>query len=191
MKSKFLFFGLSVVFLNACGGFYGYQPPAPIYGEGKRTNPYKVYPIPTKSVESQGVVSIPKTEKKELSIIKNSLVYPEKKIVIKRVAPPVILALVAEADRSSRAGDLESAVSTIERALRIDARNPALTYKLAKLRFKQSKPRLAENLAKKAALLSVNDRKIKKQSWLLISEARRRQNNYLGAKEAKQKAGSL
>lgn len=191
MKSKFLFFGLSVIFLNACSEFYGYQPPAPIYGEGEITNPYKVYPIPTKSVESEGTASIPKTKRKELSVIKDSIVYPETRLVIKRVAPPAILALVSEADRSSKAGDLESAVSTIERALRIDARNPTLTYKLAKLRLKQSKPRLAEDLAKKAALLAVNDKDIKKKSWLLISEARRQQKNYLGAKEAKKKADSL
>jgi hypothetical protein len=82
-------------------------------------------------------------------------------------------------------------VATIERALRIDARNPRLTYKLAALRLKQSKPRLAEDLAKKAALLSAGDKVLKKQSWLLISEARRQQNNHYGAKEARLKADNI
>jgi hypothetical protein len=93
---------------------------------------------------------------------------------------PAVLALVSEAETSSRSGDLESAVVTLERALRIDSRNPTLTYKLAALRLKQSKPRLAEDLAKKAALLAADDKALKKKSWLLISEARRQQKNYHG-----------
>ncbi len=191
MKYKCLFVGLSVVFLNGCSEFYGYQPPAPIYGEGKTTNPYAINrPIPT-IVDSADTTVKPTVEPKKITTVKGNSSYPEQKVVLKRIAPPAILALVSEADRSSKAGDLESAVATIERALRIDSRNPALTYKLAKLRLKQSKPRLAEDLAKKAAILAVNDREIKKQSWLLISEARRRQKKYLGAKEAKQKADSL
>lgn len=179
-------------FLNACSEFYGYQPPAPIYGEGNRTNPYEVTPVPDQpSSEYNTHIETLQTEEQPLVTIPDNTVQPEQNVVIKRVAPPAILALVSEADRSSREGDLESAVVTIERALRIDSRNPALTYKLAKLRLKQSKPRLAEDLAKKAALLAVNDPEIKKQSWLLISEARLQQKNYLGAKEAKQKADSL
>ena len=192
MKIKFLFFGISVLFLNACSEFYGYQPPAPIYGEGNRTNPYEVPATtnqPAREYNTQ--INTRKTEEQPLVITPDHTVQPEQNVVIKRVAPPAILALVSEADRSSRDGDLESAVVTIERALRIDSRNPALTYKLAKLRLQQSKPRLAEDLAKKAALLAVNDPEIKKQSWLLISEARLKQKNYLGAKEAKQKADSL
>jgi len=192
MKIKFLFFGISVLFLNACSEFYGYQPPAPIYGEGNPTNPYEVPATtnqPAREYNTQ--INTRKTEEQPLVITPDHTVQPEQNVVIKRVAPPAILALVSEADRSSRDGDLESAVVTIERALRIDSRNPALTYKLAKLRLQQSKPRLAEDLAKKAALLAVNDPEIKKQSWLLISEARLKQKNYLGAKEAKQKADSL
>ncbi|NOR68975.1 MAG: hypothetical protein GQ532_04655, partial [Methylomarinum sp.] len=111
--------------------------------------------------------------------------------VVKKTLSPAIVALMSEADRNSKAGQLDSAVATIERALRIDARNPILTYKLAVLRLKQSKPRLAEDLAKKAALLAGKDKNLKKQSWLLISEARRQQNNLYGAKEAKLKANSF
>jgi len=195
MNNKFLFFSFFLVLLNGCSEFYGYQPPAPIYGEGQRTNPYENRSMPSKSV----VISDRKTFVKELAeekqtpspYVVDNKVQSEKKLVIKRVAPPAILALVNQADKSSKAGDLESAVATIERALRIDSRNPALTYKLARLRLKQSKPRLAEDLAKKAALLAVNDPQIKKQSWLLISEARKQQKNYYGAKEAKLKADNL
>lgn len=104
---------------------------------------------------------------------------------------PAVVALLSEADRNSAAGDLDAAVVSTERALRIDSRNPTLTYKLAQLRLKQNKPQLAEELASKAALLAGSDLALKRKSWLLIAEARRMQQNYQGAKEAKAKAESF
>ncbi|MCQ8105237.1 tetratricopeptide repeat protein [Methylomonas sp. SURF-2] len=105
--------------------------------------------------------------------------------------PPAVLALLTEADRNRVAGNLDAAVVSTERALRIDSRNPTLTYKLAQLRIKQNKPQLAEELAGKAALLAGSDLDLKRKSWLLIAEARRMQQNYQGAKEAKAKSESF
>ena len=171
--------------LNGCG----HQPPAPVYGSGQPTNPYeepyeentKSSKRVTKRYHPSAVNEAPSDTNKQSS----------DNTVVKKPMSPAVLALVSEAESSSRSGDLESAVVTIERALRIDPRNPTLTYKLAALRLKQSKPRLAEDLAKKAALLSANDKVLKKKSWLLISEARRQQKNYNGAKEARLKAEEI
>jgi hypothetical protein len=63
-----------------------------------------------------------------------------------------------------------------------------LYYKLALLKLKQSKPRLAEDLAKKAALLASNDTQLKKHSWLLVARAREIQGDVNGGKEARAKA---
>lgn len=104
---------------------------------------------------------------------------------------PAVVALVTEADRDRNSGDLDAAIVVMERALRIDSRNPTLTYKLAQLRIKQNKPQLAEELAGKAALLAGSDLDLKRKSWLLIAEARQMQQNYQGAKEAKSKAESF
>lgn len=104
---------------------------------------------------------------------------------------PAVLALLTESDKSRSAGDLDAAVIAMERALRIDSRNPTLTYKLAQLRIKQNKPQQAEELAGKAALLAGSDLDLKRKSWLLIAEARRMQQNIQGAKEAKSKAESF
>lgn len=101
---------------------------------------------------------------------------------------PAVDSLVMAANENSQGGNLDSAVSSIERAIRIEPRNPALYYKLAVLRLKQSKPRLAEDIARKAALLAVNDNNIKKHSWLLIANARELQNNVEGAQKAKAEA---
>ena len=104
---------------------------------------------------------------------------------------PAVVALLSEADRSRSKGDLDGAVVVMERALRIDARNPVLNFKLAQIRLKQSKPQLAEEIASKASLLAGNNLDLKRKSWLLIAQARQLQNNYQGAKEAKAKAESF
>ncbi|PPD30700.1 MAG: hypothetical protein CTY19_15610 [Methylomonas sp.] len=104
---------------------------------------------------------------------------------------PAVVALLTEADRNRATGDLDAAVVATERALRIDSRNPTLTYKLAQLRVKQNKPQLAEELAGKAALLAGSDLDLKRKSWLLIAEARRMQQDYQGAKDAKAKSESF
>lgn len=173
-------------------GCSGYQPPAPVYGESTVTNPYENISAekPNSTYQAkkndQGKIQGKKTVSHSANIEhKTDLPIQKKKL------SPAVVALVTEADKNARAGDLESAVVTIERALRIDSRNPTLTYKLALLRLKQSKPRLAEDLAKKASLLAANDLDLKRKSWHLISEARRRQKNFHGAKEAKIKADSL
>ena len=104
---------------------------------------------------------------------------------------PAVVALLTDADRNRASGNLDAAVVSTERALRIDSRNPSLTYKLAQLRIKQNKPKLAEELAGKAALLAGNNLDLKRKSWLLIAEARRMQQDYQGAKQAQIKAESF
>ena len=104
---------------------------------------------------------------------------------------PAVVALISESDRNRNSGELDAAVVVMERALRIDSRNPTLTYKLAQLRIKQNKPQLAEELAGKAALLAGSNLDLKRKSWLLIAEARQMQQNNQGAKEAKAKADSF
>lgn len=104
---------------------------------------------------------------------------------------PVVNALVSAANQNSKSGDLDSAAASIERAIRIEPRNATLFYKLALLRLKQSKPRLAEDLAKKSALLASTDNTLKKHCWLLIAHAREIQQDFAGAKEARAKADSF
>jgi hypothetical protein len=115
---------------------------------------------------------------------------PEALVPLEEFAPqtPAVGSLVMAANENSQSGNLDSAVSSIERAIRIEPRNATLYYKLAVLRLKQSKPRLAEDLARKAALLAVNDGTLKKHSWLLIANARELQNNIPGANKAKSEA---
>ena len=101
---------------------------------------------------------------------------------------PAVSALALAANQNSKSGNVGSATTTIERAIRIEPRNATLYYKLALLRLKQSKPRLAEDLAKKAALLASDDSQLKKHSWILVARAREMQGDLKGGKEARAKA---
>jgi hypothetical protein len=101
---------------------------------------------------------------------------------------PAVNALASAANQSSKSGNLEAATTTIERAIRIEPRNGILYYKLAVLRLKQSKPKLAEDLAKKALLLATNDAALKKHSWLLVARARELLGDNNGSIEAKTQA---
>jgi len=104
---------------------------------------------------------------------------------------PAVGALVTAANQNSQSGNLDSAIATIERARNIEPNNAGLYYKLALLRLKQSKPKQAEELAKKAAHLAAGDRHLKKHSWLLIAHARELQKDYQGAKAARDKAAGF
>lgn len=113
---------------------------------------------------------------------------PSKKKNIGSINSPAIVALLVEAKSRARSGRLDAAVATIERALRIEPRNDNLIYELAELRMQQGKPKLAENLAKKANILTLGDANIKRKIWLLIAKARRLQGKHLEATEAEIKA---
>lgn len=101
---------------------------------------------------------------------------------------PAVGSLVIAANENTQSGNYDSAAAAIERAIRIEPRNAALYYKLAVVRLNQSKPRLAEDIARKAALLAANDNNLRKHSWLLIANARELQSNFAGAQKAKLEA---
>jgi tetratricopeptide (TPR) repeat protein len=114
----------------------------------------------------------------------------EEKTLIKRVVnqSSVIVKLIADADESTKQGDFNIAASTLERALRIAPREAKIFNKLAYVRFKQKKWDLAENLAKKAALLAEGDKALKKKNWLLIFSIRQHKGDHKGASYALLKA---
>ncbi len=104
---------------------------------------------------------------------------------------PAVGALVLAANKDSQKGSYDTATTTLERAIRIEPRNAALYYKLAVIKLGQSKPGLAEDLAKKALSIVGKDNQLKKHCWLLIAKARDQQNNAEGAKIALDKAEKL
>ncbi len=175
-----------IFFLLAACSYHSAKPDrkASIYPSRQNTDAaIKHYPNENKEVLSRDQ-QVVKTYPYKTSAINKNANYS----AYEKPLTPAVVALLSKADQSYKDGQFDQAVSTIERALRIEPRNAKLVYKLAAVRLRQNKARLAENLAKKAALLAGNNTLIKRRAWLLIAEARRMQGNRVGAKEAKTKA---
>jgi tetratricopeptide (TPR) repeat protein len=147
--------------------------------------PGLVSPNPEQATSVQGMQPVIIAPKQELM---TSQAPSFKPLDIFPPLSPAVGALVLAASQNTKAGNIESATTTIERAIRIEPRNATLYYKLALLRLRQSKPVMAEDLAKKAVLLASNDTQMKKHSWLLIARAREMQGDLNGGKEARSKA---
>ncbi len=150
--------------------------------------PEKSVSIPYETLpRAENVAPTPIVENSKLDLPKEE----PKAVIWASSSIPAVESLIANAQQSSKAGDLDSASVALERALRIAPRDADLTYRLAELRLKQSQPRLAEDLAKKAAFLAEKDTALKKRCWLLIAQARELQQNVSGAREAQIKAESF
>lgn len=97
-------------------------------------------------------------------------------------------ALLKTAEDQERNNDLNGAVGTLERALRIEPRNAHLWYRLANLRYTQGRYDLATDLASKSLTLAGADAVLKRDSWQLIARAKRASGDISGAKVAERKA---
>lgn len=94
------------------------------------------------------------------------------------------IALLEQAGEQADQGDLDGAIATLERAIRIQPKNPGLWQRMAELRLYQEKPLLAIDLAKKSLSLAQGDKKIIQGNWALIAEAKKRMGDPAGAAEA-------
>lgn len=104
-------------------------------------------------------------------------------------APPAVLALMNAAQASLASGELDNAAASLERAIRLQPRNPQLWHTLAEVRLKQQQPGLAEDLAKKSNLHAQGRTALIRANWAIIAEARRQKGDAEGAAEAQHKAG--
>jgi len=103
-------------------------------------------------------------------------------------ASPAVLALMQEAEVNRAGGRLDNAAATLERAIRIQPRNPELWRQLAAIRLQQGQPGMAEDLAKKSNVLAKGNRLLTQQNWSLIAEARRLKGDMQGAADAEARA---
>lgn len=99
-------------------------------------------------------------------------------------APPAVLALENEIEGNLKSGGYGGAAASLERAIRIQPRNPELWHVLADVRLKQQQPVLAEDLAKKSNLLAKNNVELIRSNWIIIAESRRLKGDVAGASEA-------
>ncbi len=88
-------------------------------------------------------------------------------------------------------GKYDQALSTVERAIRIDGENPELWTLMAKIQLKRKDFYQAEQLARKSNLLSAKNPSLRAENWRIIAAALNSLGKTASAKEAAKKAERL
>lgn len=102
-----------------------------------------------------------------------------------------VLALLAKARQSAMEGQLGRSEAFLERALRIEPRNPVLWHYMAKLRLNQGRLDEASGLAAKSNSLDRNNKTLQADNWRIIAHARHQQGDIEGAKQAQGRVDAL
>jgi len=110
-------------------------------------------------------------------------------------APPVppqenlaVASLVDSAHNEAAAGRLASAAASLERALRIEPRNPRLWRELAAVRMQQGEYAQAESLAARSNAWAGSDAQLRAENWRLIARSREARGDADGARAANETA---
>ncbi len=100
-------------------------------------------------------------------------------------------ALVAQAHRQAAGGDPQLAISTLERALRIEPDNPLLWIELGEVHESAGHFEQAGGIGHKALQLAIGDPHAQSASWHLIAESLKARNRNGEASEAQHRADEL
>lgn len=102
-----------------------------------------------------------------------------------------VIALLDRAQLDSVSGNREAAGVSLERALRIEPRNPWLWHELAQLRLTQGQYAQAITLARKSTSFGGQDVRLQVANLRLIGDARIAQGDSAGAEQAFKQAQEL
>jgi tetratricopeptide (TPR) repeat protein len=114
---------------------------------------------------------------------------PETKPVLS--ANRAVIALLDRAQLDNAGGRRDAAGVSLERALRIEPRNPWLWRELALLRLNQGQYAQAITLARKSTSFAGQDKHLQALNWRLIGDARVAQGDSAGAEQAFRQADTL
>lgn len=95
-----------------------------------------------------------------------------------------IAGLMDSARADVAAGRLANAAASLERALRIEPRNPRLWQELARVRLKQGQYAQAESVAARSNSWAGDDKALRAENWRLIAQAREARGDAEGARQA-------
>lgn len=95
------------------------------------------------------------------------------------------------ARNDAAAGRLANAAASLERALRLEPRNPRLWHELAKVRLKQGDHSQAENLAARSSTFAAGDAALRAENWRVIAQAREAMGDSRSAQAARDNAERL
>ena len=105
-----------------------------------------------------------------------------------RVENIAIAGLMDGARADAAAGRLANAAAQLERALRIEPRNPRLWQELARVRLKQGDYMQVEGLAARSNSWARDDPALRAENWRLIAQAREARGDEQGALVAREAA---
>jgi predicted Zn-dependent protease len=102
-----------------------------------------------------------------------------------------VAGLVQSARTDAAAGRLANAAATLERALRIESRNPRLWQELARVRLQQGEYAQVESVAARSNSLAGADNTLRAENWRLIAQAREARGDAQGAGAAMETARKM
>jgi Tfp pilus assembly protein PilF len=102
-----------------------------------------------------------------------------------------VAGLIQNARTDVAAGRLSNAAASIERALRIEPRNPRLWRELALVRLKQGEYAQAESVAARSNSWAGTDNTLRAENWRLIAQAREARGDADGARTALETAAKI
>ncbi|HEY7238405.1 MAG TPA: tetratricopeptide repeat protein [Burkholderiales bacterium] len=102
-----------------------------------------------------------------------------------------VAGLMESARADAAAGKLSTAAASIERALRIEPRNPRLWQELARVRLQQEQYPAAENMARRSNSFAGSDTALRAENWRLIAQALEARGDADGARAARESAEKL
>ena len=112
--------------------------------------------------------------------------------------PPVVVSqnvavvkLTEGARAESTQGEHAKAAASLERALRIEPRNPRLWQELARVRLQQRDYAQAEGVATRSNSWAGSDNAVRAENWRIIAEARSARGDAAGARAALEQADRL
>ena len=106
-------------------------------------------------------------------------------------ATPAVVALLETAREQAAAGQDEQAAANLERALRIEPKNPWLWHRLGVLRLQQGNYQAAIDLANKSNALAAGNRRLMAGNWELLARAYRALGRDADAERARRNAREL
>jgi Flp pilus assembly protein TadD len=95
-----------------------------------------------------------------------------------------IAGLMESARADTAAGRLVNAAASLERALRIEPRNPRLWHELGRVRLRQGQFSQAESVAIRSNSWAADDPALRADNWRLIAESRNARGDKEGARDA-------
>jgi tetratricopeptide (TPR) repeat protein len=102
-----------------------------------------------------------------------------------------VAGLMESARADAAAGRLSTAAASIERALRIEPRNPRLWQELARVRLQQEQFGQAESVAARSNSFAGTDNALRAENWRLIAQSREARGDADGARAARDSAEKL